>query len=110
MELNKAKLICLQRFDFENKTYFYGEVTYQIDRVARRWVSRGLAKYADPNALTRNGYLKHDKVSIVILIKDALKYVQGCIESLNRYTNNFELILVDNGSNTETKKYLAGLD
>lgn len=110
MELNKVKLICLQRFDFEGRTYFPGEITYQIERVARRWVSRGLVKYADPNALTRNGIIKHDKVSIIILVKDALEYVKKCIESLNRYTNNFELILIDNGSNEETKKYLAGLD
>jgi len=110
MELNKVKLICIQRFDFENKTYFPGEVVYQIERVARRWVSRGLVKYADPNALTRNGLIKHEKVSIVILVKDALEYVKKCIESLNRYTNNFELILVDNGSNAVTKKYLAELN
>lgn len=110
MELNKVKLICKQRFPFEGKIYFYGEVTHQIERIARRWVSRGIADYADPNASTRNGYTKHDKVSIIILVKDALEYVKKCIESLNRYTNNFELIIIDNGSNSETKKWLKNLD
>lgn len=110
MEYQKVKLICKQRFDFEGKTYFPSEVTSQIERVARRWVARGLCQYADPNAITRNGYLKHPKVSIVILIKDALKWVRNCIESLNRYTNNFELILVDNGSDKKTKDFLKSLD
>ncbi len=110
MEYIKIKLICKQRFDFEGKTYFPGEAAYQIERVARRWVSRGLCEYADPNAVTRNGYLKHPKVSIVILIKDALKWTRNCIDSLNRYTNNFELILVDNGSNSKTKEFLRNLD
>ncbi|MCL5073191.1 MAG: glycosyltransferase, partial [Actinobacteria bacterium] len=110
MEYQKVKLICKQRFDFEGKTHFPGEVTSQIERVARRWVARGLVEYADPNALTRNGYLKHPKVSIIILVKDALKWVRNCIESLNTYTNNFELILVDNGSDKKTKEFLKSLD
>ncbi len=108
--LEKQKLICKQRFEFEGKTYFPGEITEQIERVANRWVSRGLANYTDPNAITRNGYLKHPKVSIVILIKDALKYTKDCIESVNKYTNNFELILVDNGSREKTKAWLKHLD
>lgn len=107
---SKVKVVAKQRFEFEGKTYFPGEVSYQVERVARRWASRGIAEYADPNAVTRNGCIKHPKVSIVILIKDALGYVKQCIKSLNTYTNNFELILVDNGSGPKTKKFLENLD
>lgn len=60
--------------------------------------------------LTVREYLKHPKVSIVVLVKDALEYVKKCLKSLNAYTNNFELIIVDNGSNKETKKFINNLD
>lgn len=55
-------------------------------------------------------YVKHPKVSIIILVKDALKYVDKCLKSLNKYTNNYELILVDNNSKKPTKDYLKKLD
>ncbi|GAI73014.1 unnamed protein product [marine sediment metagenome] len=55
-------------------------------------------------------YVKHPKVSIIILVKDALKYVDKCLKSLNKYTNNYELILVDNNSKKKTKDYLKKLD
>ena len=55
-------------------------------------------------------YIKHPKVSIIILIKDALKYVDQCLRSVNKYTNNYELILVDNDSKKPTKDYLKKLD
>lgn len=55
-------------------------------------------------------YLKHPKVSIIVLVKDALKYVKKCLKSLNEYTDNYELIIVDNGSNKKTKKFLKNLD
>jgi glycosyltransferase involved in cell wall biosynthesis len=109
MELNKVKLVCKQRFDFEGKTYFPGEVTSQIERVAKRWVSRGLCDYPDPNEVIHISYEKHEKVSIVILVKDALEYVKKCIESLLKHTDNFELIVVDNNSKAETKKYLKDI-
>jgi GT2 family glycosyltransferase len=46
----------------------------------------------------------------VILVKDALDYVKECIRTLNSYTDNFELIIVDNGSNKKTKDWLKKLD
>ncbi len=50
------------------------------------------------------------KVSIIILVKDALYYVKKCLESLKKYTKNYELIIVDNNSNKETKEYLENID
>ncbi len=55
-------------------------------------------------------YVKHPKVSVIILIKDALKYVDICLKSVNKYTNNYELILIDNDSKKPTKDYLKKLD
>ncbi len=108
--METVKLITTQRFNFEGKTYLVGELTEQIERVARRWVSRGIAKYADENYILKSQSYKHEKVSIVILVKDALNYVKRCIESLINYTEDYELIIVDNGSNSKTKKWLEEFD
>jgi len=108
--MRKVKVTAIQRFQFENKTWFIGDTGYVVERVAKRWVSRGIAKYAEPELLPNREGRKHDKVSVVILVKDALDYVKRCIKSLNDYTNNFELIIVDNGSNAKTKQWLKNLD
>jgi glycosyltransferase involved in cell wall biosynthesis len=106
--LDNTALICKQRFDFECKTYFIGDIVYPIDRVAKRWVSRGLCDYADPSMI-KPAYEKHDKVSIVILVKDALDYVKKCIDTLLVCTENYELIVVDNDSSIGTKQYLKSI-
>jgi len=103
------RLVCIQRFVFENRTYFPGDIIEVLERIARRWVSRGLAKYVDPNEIIKNIYTKHDKVSVVVLVKDALDYVKKCIDSLFKYTDRFELIIVDNASGKETKQYLKSI-
>lgn len=61
---DKIKLIAVQRFEFENKIYSPGEISYQIERVAKRWVSRGIAKYAHTEDKTRSEYLKISKKSV----------------------------------------------
>ncbi len=108
--MDKVKVTAIQSFEFENKKWFVGDTDYVIERAAKRWVSRGIAKYADPNYIPNRVNKKHPKVSIIILIKDALEYVEKCIKSLNDYTNYFELILIDNGSNQKTKDWLKKLD
>jgi len=50
--------------------------------------------------------IKTSKVSIIILVKDALPYFKKCLESLVKYTTSYELIIVDNGSKGSTKKYI----
>lgn len=48
------------------------------------------------------------ELSIVIPIKDALPFLDRCLASLQKVTNiNFELILVNDGSNQETVNYLS---
>jgi len=84
-------------------------------KIAERWNNRGLAFYSNWDNLiesyknVKKYYDKHEKVSVVIPIKDQLEYVKKCIDSIRKYTENYELILIDNGSEKETKKYLANL-
>lgn len=47
--------------------------------------------------------------SIVIPIYNALEYLKRTVSSIRKYSSDYELILVDNGSNKETKKYLKSL-
>ena len=75
--------------------------------ISRRYVSRGDAEWVDEEKIIE---IEHEKVSIIILVKDALDYVKKCIESLIKYTNDYELIIVDNDSGYETKKYLKNID
>ena len=54
-------------------------------------------------------YKQHDKVSIIMLVMDELIYIKKCLESLHKYTENFELIIVANGSSKETLDYIKSL-
>lgn len=50
------------------------------------------------------------KISIVLLAYNHLDYTKQCIESLFKYTNeDYELILLNNGSNDGTKEYFNEL-
>jgi len=51
-----------------------------------------------------------EKTSIIIPVKDALNYFKKCIDSIRKYTTDYELIIIDNDSNKETKEYLKDLD
>ena len=50
------------------------------------------------------------KLSIIIPIKDQKDLTQVCLDSLKKYTKDYELILVDDCSNIETVDYLRCLD
>ena len=54
-------------------------------------------------------YKQHKKVSIIMLVMDELPYITQCLESLHKYTENFELIIVANGSNKKTLNYIREL-
>jgi len=45
----------------------------------------------------------------VIPVKDALEYLDKCILSLKKYTNKYELIIIDNGSRVKTRDYISRL-
>ncbi|MCB4792831.1 MAG: glycosyltransferase family 2 protein [Elusimicrobia bacterium] len=53
---------------------------------------------------------KRIKVSIIMLTFNQCKLTQKCVESIKKYTGSeYELIVVDNGSEDDTKEYLEQL-
>lgn len=51
-----------------------------------------------------------DKVSIIIAVKDNVGYLKNCVDSIYKHTpEDFELIIIDNGSGIEVKNYLTDL-
>ena len=103
----KKRIKIVRKFKDCNKFYFPNEIYSAPEEVARRYVSRGDAQWVDEEEIIE---VEHEKVSIVILVKDALDYVKRCIGSLIKYTQDYELIIVDNGSEKETKEYLKSLN
>ena len=49
------------------------------------------------------------KVSIIILVMNEYYYLKRCLNSLAKYTNNFELILVLNNASDNVKNYVSTL-
>lgn len=50
-----------------------------------------------------------EPVSIIIPVYNCLQYLGQCVESTLKYTNNYELIIIDNGSDSQTKDYIKSL-
>lgn len=46
------------------------------------------------------------KTSIVILNWNSLKYLEECVDSIRKYTKDYELIIVDNGSGRYDQDYI----
>ncbi len=49
------------------------------------------------------------KLSVITLTLNKLEYTKNFIESLKKYTNDFELIIVDNGSTDGTVEYIKSM-
>lgn len=89
------------------------------DNIALRLVNAGKAHYLTKGELLgiKNPVLdpilrsiKQCKpTSIIIPVYNCLEYLKKCLDSVYKYTNNYEVIIVDNGSNAETKKYISEL-
>ena len=109
MILNKTK-------NYRGVKYYQNQAVDIVDSTAQRWINRDIARYAymDDNDLVSNfkchSLEKHARVTIIIPVAGALEYLKKCLNSLVRYTQNYELVIVDNGSDKETKKYLSGLN
>jgi len=100
---------------YDHKQLFANQEVTVPNKVAGRWQNKGLAYFSnwddlfDSDKIVNDKYIEHDKVSIVIPVVDQLKFVKKCIESVYKYTNNFELIIIDNNSGKETADYLQFL-
>lgn len=46
------------------------------------------------------------KFSIIVPIKNLKEITQVCLDSIKKYTKNYQLILIDDGSDDETKEFL----
>ncbi len=86
--------------------YKSGDIADIPDNIATRWIDKKIAEKFIEKSMSNSALKLHDRVSIVILVKDALKYFKMCLDSVIRYTSNYELLIVDNGSKTDSKKYL----
>ena len=118
-EKGNIPVIMNKQTSWEREVLCPGQKVMVSRRVAERWNNRGIAFYFNWDSLIegyknnvsiKKNYSKYQKVSIVIPIKDQLQYVQKCINSIKKHTEDYELILIDNDSGEETKKYLAGLE
>jgi len=49
------------------------------------------------------------KVSIIILVVNEYYYLKRCLNSIAKYTNNFELIIIENGSHDKVRNYIKQL-
>lgn len=56
--------------------------------------------------------LKHPKVykDILIVVHNQFDYVKKCLDSVQRYTENYRLFIWDNASDPQTADYLKGLE
>lgn len=54
--------------------------------------------------------MKIKPTSIVIPVKNALDYFRKCVYSIRKYTTDYELVIIDNNSDRETKEFITGLN
>jgi GT2 family glycosyltransferase len=89
------------------------------ERVLNRWIRKGIAKISgsvifeppEPavvEPVNREAFNTaiSPKVSIIILVKDTLYCFKRCLASVIKYSVNYELIIVDNGSKDVNRKYI----
>lgn len=104
------KIILLKKKNLHPKKYRTGDIADIPDNVAQGWIEREIAKPLSKKKLLPKRIKSCKPTSIVIPVKDALDYLKKCISSLKKYTNNYELVIIDNGSSKNTKRYIKGLD
>ena len=110
-----VKVIMNKSTLYERKQLKAGQQIVVPNKVAQRWSNMGLAYFSnwddlfDSDIIPNDKYIEHEKVSIIIPVADQLQFVKKCIESVYKYTQNFELIIIDNNSKKETEDYLRFL-
>ena len=92
---------------YSGKIYVKFEETIVPNKIADRWVNRGLAHWPGDRDIAATGFekttikvkvKKNEPTSIIIPAHGCLGYLRNCIDSIVRYTNNFEIIVIDNGT------------
>ena len=92
-----------------------GDTVEINDNLALRWINAGIAHYPEMRVILgiKNSIYepieKSESTSIIIPVCNCLEYLKLCLETIVKYTNNYEIIIIDNGSNSETKKYVIEL-
>ena len=98
--------------NYEGRTLYPGDKIVVSQRDEERWISNGIARYSINESFELSykplGKLKKCKpTNIIIPVHDCLDYLRICLNSIRKYTDNYKLIIIDNGSSPLTKKYLS---
>jgi spore maturation protein CgeB len=96
-----------------NKIDWHAVIMASRSRYKQKWSEDPALKTYDlPPAATKNIVARApmgritSRTSIIILTHNRLDITKECLEALLRYTQNYELIVVDNGSTDGTVQYL----
>ena len=108
-----VKIILNKDKNLHPNKYKKGDSVDVPENIARRWINRGIAHYDNFDIETLKkfdysdfSYIKHPKVSIIILVKDGLIHIRKCLRSLVEYTKNYQLIIIDNNSESVVREFL----
>jgi len=102
------KFIFDRDLPWQGKNYKIGDELEVDDRRGNRW-SRNKIGHEQVNIIPKLINWESNPTSIIMLTKDCLDFTKKALDSLAMYTRNFELIIIDNGSNIETLTYLKNL-
>ncbi|TGE35382.1 glycosyltransferase [Desulfosporosinus fructosivorans] len=99
--------------DFYYDFYFFTSIFGDKEKEKHHYEEEYFLMNANPyiDRSIKNGQYKYD-ISILILAYNKLDYTKQCIESVLKFTPgylNYELILIDNGSNDGTSQYFESL-
>ncbi|MGG7151230.1 glycosyltransferase [Clostridium neonatale] len=92
----------------EAKPYALKAVKRCKEEALKRRGLKGTVEYVDDMFQYRVKYINNNRplISIIIPSKDNFDVLKNCIQSIKKYTayDNYEIILVDNGSNNDNKE------
>lgn len=100
---------------YKRKRFNKGQQVTQPDNIADRWIRRGIAHYPIKSKtistkLTFEPIKFSKPTSIIILTVNNIDLLKRCLDSIHKYTGNYELVIIGNNPTDEVKKYLKGLD
>jgi GT2 family glycosyltransferase len=99
---------------FKGSQLKIGDIVELDERTCGRWIRYGIAHEVQAEVKKFVPVINLPirftaPTSIIMLSKDCLDFTKKCLDSLAAYTKNFELIIVDNGSDDKTIDYLKSL-